>query len=202
MGGDWRSSEVHPFSGSNFLHLYLLPDFEHLQLGLSQSFLGLDQSLGGGQRVGGSGLVDGDTGNFTNRKPRPLEAINLRSGKINLNMRYIRNATKLYDTTYLDDPSLNDGVIEPDESDFSVLSPGHGDETKPLASLVVVDDFSFLHVSKLSKEHDEVVLPGIICRVITRNGINGKLYLKRKGMLETWSLLGRLESPPEDLLIG
>ena len=94
MGGDWRSSEVHPFSGSNFLHLYLLPDFEYLQLGLSQSFLGLDQSLGGGQRVGGSGLVDGDTGNFTNRKPRPLEAINLGSGKINLNMRYVRNATK------------------------------------------------------------------------------------------------------------
>ena len=67
---------------------------------------------------------------------------------------YRSHATILDGKTYLDDPSLNDGVIEPDESVISVLAPGHGDETKALASLVVVDDFSFLHISKPSEEHD------------------------------------------------
>ena len=59
----------------------------------------------------------------------------------------------------LDDSSLNDGVVEPDESVVRILPPGHGDEPEALAPLVVVDDLGVLHVAKLAKEHDQVVLP-------------------------------------------
>ena len=71
-----------------------------------------------------------------------LEADQLGSGEIDLN-----------------DPSLNDGVVEPDESVVRILPPGHGDEPEALAPLVVVDDLSVLHVAKLAKEHDQIVLP-------------------------------------------
>ena len=61
----------------------------------------------------------------------------------------------------LNDPSLHDGVVEPDESVVSILTPGHGDEPEALASLVIVDDLGILHVPELAKEHDQVVFPEV-----------------------------------------
>ena len=59
----------------------------------------------------------------------------------------------------LDDATLHDAVVKLESGEVSVLSPGHGDESKTLGSLVVVDDLGVLDVAELSKQHDEIVLP-------------------------------------------
>ena len=63
------------------------------------------------------------------------------------------------DWSYLNDPSLYHGVVQPEQSVVSVLAPRHGHEPEALAPLVVVDDLGVLYVAEPPEEHDQVVLP-------------------------------------------
>ena len=135
------------------LHLHLLPDPEDLHLGLGELGLCHHQGLGGSQvgwrAEGGTSRLPGHGGHTARNGGirRLLEANHLGSGQVDL-----------------DDPSLNNRVVEPDESVVGILPPGHGDEPEALAPLVVVDDLGVLHVPKVGEEQDQVVLPEILPR--------------------------------------
>ena len=56
------------------------------------------------------------------------------------------------------DPSLDDSAMKSHPCNICILVPGHGDESKTLGALVVVDYLRILHVPELTKQHDQVVL--------------------------------------------
>ena len=150
-----QGSHVHNFScqAAKPLHPHLPPDPGDLQLSLGQLGLSLHQTVGGSQAAGRAGA-----GVWRTRNP-PVDVGHSVSNKITLSWSLLGLGIG---QVHLDDPSLHDGVVEPDDSVVSIPPPGHGDEPEALAPLVIVDDLGVLHVAHLAKEHDQVVFPEIL----------------------------------------
>ena len=63
------------------------------------------------------------------------------------------------DWSYLNDPSLHHGVVQPKQSVVSVLAPRHGHEPEARAPPVVIDDLDIIYVAEPPEEDGQIVLP-------------------------------------------
>ena len=121
----------------------LLPQPLHLELGLSQPDLCLHESPWSDSRpVPGLG-PEGD----------------LRSGSLVLPEAQGKSGPLGRGEVDLDQPPLHHGHVKPGQSDVSLHSTRHGDETKALAAPVIEDDLSVQHSAEPLKELHEVLLP-------------------------------------------